>query len=79
MLDLNRLLSDVSGIESSNSKRSQHAELTRLLSEAFPDDSITVKGVEKWFERGSIPGDWLVKIQLLAERLGRPVQISDYV
>lgn len=57
------------------SGRAQHAELAARLSAANPSDPITLKGVAKWFERGSIPGKWLMRIAALTKP---PLNISNF-
>lgn len=46
-----------------------------MLNERHPDDLITVKGVAKWFERGSIPSTWLFRIAALPKK---PINLSVY-
>jgi hypothetical protein len=39
-----------------------------------------VSAVEKWFQRGSVPSDWLVPILALIElERGRPVSLAKYI
>lgn len=61
-MQLDKLLSDATGCDPSTSKRFRQLKLTEQLNEKYPEHPITEKGVEKWFERGSIPSDWLVRI-----------------
>lgn len=53
------------------------AELRRRLAAA--DSKITVKAIEKWHERNSIPGVWLVRLSQLARTQGRNFDISDFM
>jgi hypothetical protein len=43
------------------------------------DMEITVKAVEKWQERGQIPGIWLVRLSQLARSEGRNFDIHDFI
>lgn len=74
-MQFQRLLADATGSDPVASQRSQHAALARLLNERHPDKSISLKGVAKWFERGSIPGPWLLKIAALPKK---PLNLSNY-
>lgn len=67
-LRLNDLLRDVTGSNASDSKRSQHHALAAMLAERFGAGTISPKGVAKWFERGSVPGSWLLRIATVAKK-----------
>jgi hypothetical protein len=40
---------------------------------------LTVKAIEKWQERGQIPGVWLVRLSQLARSEGRIFEIHDFI
>lgn len=63
------LLDDVTGMGSSHSARSKHLRLTEMLCDKYGEGAISLKGVSKWFERGSIPGGWFTKIMRLRDDL----------
>lgn len=46
-----------------------------MLKERHGADAITYKGVAKWFERGSIPSVWLIRIAQLPKK---PINLSSY-
>lgn len=64
---LNDLLRDATGSAPSASQRSQHIALAAMLSERFTDTPISAKAVAKWFERGSVPGPWLLRIAAVSK------------
>lgn len=75
-MQYDKLLRDATQCEPSASRRSQQVELARLLNAASPANiSITAKGVEKWFARGSIPSKWLLRIAALRTP---PLNLSTY-
>jgi hypothetical protein len=41
--------------------------------------SISVKAIEKWSERGSIPSAKLIWLIKLAEREGKPINLIDHL
>jgi hypothetical protein len=53
------------------------AELARRASASGP--ALSVKAIEKWQERGSIPGVWLVRLSQLARREERIFEIHDFM
>ena len=75
-MKLQELLRDVTGADASASQRSQHIRLTELLAERHGADSITLKGVQKWFWRKSIPSPWLMRIAALPSP---PLNLVDYL
>jgi len=42
-------------------------------------EPLTVKAIEKWQERGQIPGAWLVRMSQLAKSEGRIFEITDFI
>lgn len=62
---LNEFLRDATGSAPNASQRSQHIALTDALNGRYGNGSISLKGVEKWFSRQSIPGVWLMRIAAL--------------
>lgn len=72
---LNDLLRDATGSDASASQRSQHLALTEQLVERYGEGSISAKGVAKWFERGSIPGPWLLRIAAVSKT---KIDLSSY-
>lgn len=72
---LNDLLRDATGSSASASQRSQHMALTVQLTEKYGDGAITAKAVAKWFERGSIPGPWLMRIAAVSKT---KIDLSSY-
>lgn len=59
------------------------AELHRKLNAHAPQDHprISLKGIEKWCERGTIPGHWLTEILSIAQRDKLPItdQLDSYL
>jgi hypothetical protein len=53
------------------------AELSRRISRR--NSYLTVKGIQKWQERGQIPGTWLIKLTSLAASEGRKFELSDFM
>jgi hypothetical protein len=41
--------------------------------------TLSVKGIEKWQERGQIPGNWMVRMAKLAREEGRLFDIHDFI
>jgi hypothetical protein len=74
-MQLDRLIADATGMPEGTSRRQQHLKLTELLSERYPDDPITYKGVAKWAERGSAPSKWLMRIAQLPKK---PLNLATY-
>jgi hypothetical protein len=70
-----RLLSDVTKLPAGASRRQQQIKLTELLQQRYGEDAITYKGVAKWFERGSIPSTWLLRVCALPKK---PLNPTDY-
>lgn len=53
------------------------ADLVRRVQAAgFP---LKRKAVEKWSERGQIPGIWLVRLSQMARSEGRKFEIQDFI
>lgn len=74
-MQLDRLLSDVTQMPEGTSRRQQHMKLAEMLQHRHGADSISVKGVAKWFERGSIPSTWLLRIAALPSE---PLNLAVY-
>jgi hypothetical protein len=75
-MQLDRLLRDATESPEGTSQRSQHIELTRRLNAIHGTHAaITYKGVSKWFERGSVPSRWLMRIAALPKK---PLNLADY-
>lgn len=74
-MKLHELLRDATESAPSASLRSQQMALTDLLIAAHPSDPITAKGIAKWFERGSVPSKWLMRIAALPSK---PLNLSNY-
>lgn len=74
-MQLDRLLSDATQQPPGTSRRQQQLRLTEMLKERHGADAITYKGVAKWFERGSIPSVWLIRIAQLPKK---PINLSSY-
>jgi hypothetical protein len=53
------------------------ADLSRRANEG--GTQLTVKAIEKWSERGQIPGVWIVRLSQLARREGRIFDINDFI
>lgn len=53
------------------------AELARRFTSL--GEPLTVKAVEKWQERGQIPGAWLVRMSQLARSQERIFDIYDFI
>lgn len=54
------------------------ARLATLLAEHFPAEPISRGAIYKWRERGSLPLAQAERLRLLAQRLGRGFELSDY-
>jgi hypothetical protein len=78
IVQLERLLIDVTESRPEISRRSQYQRLAQLLNEDAGEVVITPKGVEKWFDRRSLPGSWMMKIAAMSERNGKPINLSEY-
>ena len=74
-MQLERLLSDVTQLPPGTSLRQQQIKLTDMLNERHGEGAITYKGVAKWFERGSVPSTWLLRIAALPKK---PLNLSLY-
>ena len=74
-MQLDRLLSDVTQLPAGARRRQQQMRLTELLQERHGSEAITYKGVAKWFERGSIPSTWLLRIAQLPKK---PINLAQY-
>jgi hypothetical protein len=74
-MQLDRLLSDAVNMPEGTSRRQQQIKLTEMLQERHGSDSITYKGVAKWFERGSVPAVWLMRIAQLPKK---PLNLATY-
>lgn len=74
-MQLNKLLADATAAPPGASQRAQHIALAAMLNKRHGAGSITLKGVAKWFERGSIPGPWLLKIAALPKK---PLNLANY-
>lgn len=57
------------------------AELHRKLNVGLSkeDARITLKGIEKWCERGAIPGHWLTEIINIAKRDKISIKLESYL
>jgi hypothetical protein len=73
-----RLLDDAAGIPAAESRRNKYIALARILSDAGADKAVSWRTVEKWFERNSMPGVWLVRIAAALAALGRPIDLAVY-
>lgn len=50
-----------------------------LVGKHLPDADLKLAAVKKWFERGSIPGEWLGPLVVIAEReRGRGGVLEEY-
>jgi hypothetical protein len=74
-MQLDRLLSDVVQLPPGTSRRQQQIKLTEMLQARHGEESITYKGVAKWFERGSVPSTWLIRIAQLPKK---PLNLANY-
>lgn len=64
-MQLDRLLDDTTQMPSGTSQRQKHIKLVELLNSNYPNDRVSLKRVEKWFERGSMPTAFLLRIAAL--------------
>ena len=75
-MQLDTLLTDVTESAPGTSRRARMIRLTSMLNERHgAERPITLKGVEKWFDRKAIPGPWLMKI---ADLRTPPINLSRY-
>lgn len=74
-MQIDRLIQDATQSPPGTTRRQQHVKLAELLTERHAEDSISVKGVEKWAERGTIPGKWLMRIAALPKK---PLNLALY-
>lgn len=74
-MQLDRLLSDATGLPEGTSRRQQHIRLADLLNERHPTETVALKTVAKWFERRSIPSKWLLRIAQLPKK---PINLASY-
>jgi hypothetical protein len=77
-MHLDKLLKDVTGADASWSERQKYLTLHAML-HADGHRDITIKGVEKWFQRGSLPTKWMSRAIQAAEKRGRPVDMKKYI
>lgn len=75
-MQLDRLLRDATGMAEGSSQRAQYHALAAALNARHGTHPITPKGVSKWFERGRIPGPWLMRIAGLPSK---SLNLSDYL
>jgi hypothetical protein len=74
-MQLDRLLSDATQLPAGTSRRQQQLRLTDLLQQRHGPGAISYKGVAKWFERGSIPSIWLMRVAALPKK---PLNLAQY-
>ena len=55
------------------------ASLHRKLNEGHKGERITLEAIEKWCERDSIPGKWLVELSTLANKEKIDLQLANYI
>jgi hypothetical protein len=77
-MQLDRLLLDSTGLPAGTSKNQQYSRLAAMLSEAEDSQTVSVKTVEAWFLRKSIPSARLMKIASVAQSHGRPINLTEY-
>lgn len=78
-MQLDRLLADAVGLPHGTSRNQINIRLTELLNERHGVGSLTVKAIEKWRERKSIPTAWLMKVAgLPTVREQAPLNIAAY-
>lgn len=53
------------------------ADLARRATKA--GNKLTVKAIEKWTQRGQIPGVWLIRLADIATSEGRRFEINDFM
>jgi hypothetical protein len=53
------------------------AELSRRVKAS--GKTLSVKGIEKWHERGRVPGEWIVALIALAKSEGRLFEVHDFI
>ena len=41
--------------------------------------TLSIKGIEKWHERGRIPGSWLLVLATIAKAEGRLFEMHDFI
>lgn len=75
-MQYDRLLADVTGLGPAASQRAKHMKLTAMLQDKHGEDAISLKGVSKWFERGSMPSGWLVRVAALPQP---PLDLTTYL
>ncbi len=61
-MHLERLLADASGLPLGTSQRQIRLRVAERLNERHGTNSISVKGIDKWVERGSVPSKWLMRV-----------------
>ena len=74
-MQLDRLLSDATGLPAEWSRNARQTALSVMLNQRHAPAVISPKGVAKWFERGTIPGRWLIRIAVLTNP---PLNLSQY-
>lgn len=73
-MELKPILDRATGADEHWSERQKHAALHAMLQAAGHTD-ITIKGVEKWFFRGSISSKWLGRVMEVAANAGRAIAL----
>lgn len=74
-MQLDKLLVAIVGSVPENGRAAAYRKLSVMLNKKHGAGSISHKGIEKWFERGSISGPWLMKLAALPNK---PLNLSDF-
>lgn len=59
-----------------------YTEKQKFLEKQFKKhrlSTIKAASIQKWLERGQIPGDRLVELHVLAKKQGKPLNLYDYI
>lgn len=74
-MQIDKLLRDATKSAPSASRRETQLALVDMLKKSHGAHHVTLKGVEKWSERGTIPAKWLMAIAALRKP---PLNLSNY-
>lgn len=80
MLNIHKIIDHCCGAP--NPQDLTYQQKQKYLSEQLKIHKLgTIKpaSVQKWLERGQIPGDWLVNLHILAKKQKKPLNLYDFI
>lgn len=79
-LDVHKIIDFCSGL--AKPAEFSYTEKQERLAKAFKkycNTDIRPKSIQKWVERGQIPGDRLIELHLVAEEQGKRLNLYDFI